>query len=160
YARGNRSRALGYLWRAAAALPTSITPLLRIAQLSHEADDAPTTTRALDEAAARSPGNLALPEVCERSALPGPLSECEAMTTDARLQSASGAATSSNGRLDLVAIADGTRGRARWAAALQGLAPLHRAGAVLFDECVDATFGWPDPLTFERQVHRVPWVGC
>ena len=37
---------------------------------------------------------------------------------------------------------------------------MHSADGVLFDEFVDATFGWPDPFSFERRVHAVPWVGC
>jgi hypothetical protein len=152
---GDRVRALGYLWRAADLISTSVTPLLRIAQLSSELGDWTEAARALDEAAARDPGNLSLLEVCERSALPGPLSECEAVPAGAAPPAAMPA-----GRLDLVAKGKGDGRSARWATALHALAPLHAPGGVLFDECVDATFGWPDPLGFARRVHATPWIGC
>ena len=67
YAKGDRRRALAYLWRAADALPTSISPLLRVAQLSREVDDDAEATRALEEATARQPDDLSLLEIAQRS---------------------------------------------------------------------------------------------
>lgn len=157
YATGDEVRALGYLRRAADALPTSITPLLRIAQLSSELDEGEAACRALDEAADRNPGDLSLLELCDRSELPGPLSECEAVPAGAPAPVPP--ATIAAGRLDLTAREVGDR-RARWATALRALGPLHASGGVLFDECVDATFGWVDPLRSTRRVHVTPWVGC
>src|SRR4029079_9064582 len=102
---------------------------------------------------------LSLLEVCERSGLPGPLSECEHLPAGAGSPVPAGAPPPT-ARLDLEAKEDGDRVRPRWAAALRALAPLHARGGVLFDECADATFGWPDLLGFERRVYSVPWVGC
>jgi hypothetical protein len=157
-AAGDRARASAFLTRAAAVLPTSVTPLLRLAQQCAEDGDEAGVVRALDEAAARAPGDLGVLEVADRSGLPGPLSGCGALPVGARPPTSASPRRST--RIDLAAKGAAGDRRPRWATALRALEPLHGDGGVLFDECVDATFGWPDPLRIVRQVHETPWVGC
>ncbi|HUS21604.1 MAG TPA: glycosyltransferase family 2 protein [Aeromicrobium sp.] len=128
-ASAGRRRAIAYLWRAADASPTSVGPLLRIAQKSCDVDGGAETAGAIDEAIARDPDNLSLLEIRARSAATREASECEPSGE-------------------------------HWVAAVRALAPFRERGGVVFDACVDATFGWADPLRYERRVHTTPWVGC
>ena len=156
FALGQRDKALVHYQRAAELLPTSVVPLVRQAQVCHEIGDTAEADRALDEAARRQPDDLALLDAIStmramrHGNLPGPLAGVPAMSE------LDEAPPSPDGRLDLAWRA----ARPRWTAALRALAPLHGTGGVRFDEFVDATFGWPNELGFDRHVHSEPWIGC
>jgi hypothetical protein len=156
------ARAITQLRRAAEVVPTAVEPLVRIARLSHERGDTAGAKEALEEAAARHPSDLSLLELVDDEGLAGPLTGCDTLD-DADLATAPmpmPKRSVSRARLDLLAAGAGATRRSRWGTALRALAPLHADGAVLFDEFVDATFGWADRLRFEPRVHAVPWVGC